>query len=237
VQVLAIIPARGGSKGIPMKNIQKIAGKPLIAHTILAAKKSKQIDKIIVSTDNTRIAQIAKSYDVEVPFLRPTQLSNDESSTIDAIKHGLDFLFVNQSYVPDIILILQPTSPLRTTKMINKSIEMLKKSNASSILTVSKIKTHPYGSFWYNKKYLKPFKPYFNRYNQRQKYPPLYYPTGAIYTFWFKTLKKYDSIYGPRIKPLITEDEFNIDIDNMFDLFICEMKLLHWEKYKKGYSL
>jgi len=113
----------------------------------------------------------------------------------------------------------------------------LKKSNASSILTVSKIKTHPYGSFWYNKKYLKPFKPYFNRYNQRQKYPPLYYPTGAIYTFWFKTLKKYDSIYGPRIKPLITEDEFNIDIDNMFDLFISEMKLLHWEKYKKGYSL
>ncbi len=236
MRVLAIIPARGGSKGIPMKNIQKISGKPLIAYTILAAKKSKQIDKIIVSTDNIRIAQIAKSYDVEVPFLRPKKLSNDKSSTIDAIKHGLDFLFVNQSYVPDIILILQPTSPLRTTKIINKSIEMLKKSNASSILAVSKIKTHPYGSFWYNKKYLKPFKPYFKRYNRRQKYPPLYYPTGAIYTFWFKTLKKYDSIYGPRIKPLITEDEFNIDIDNMFDLFISEMKLLHWEKYKKKHS-
>jgi len=236
MNIVAIIPARSGSKGIPMKNIQKIAGRPLIEYTISSAKNSKKIDRVVVSTDSNKIARIAKQAGAEVPFLRPKKISGDSSSTLDVVKHTLRFLFNNQSYVPDIIIILQPTSPLRTTRLIDKSIRVLKKSDTTSVITVSKIKTHPYISFWYNKQYLKPFKSDFQKYNRRQKLPALYCPTGSIYTFWYETLKKYDSIYGPKIKPIIVKEaETNIDIDELFDLFISEMAIKYWGKYKKRF--
>lgn len=237
MQVLAVIPARSGSKGIPMKNIQKLAGKPLIQYTISSARNSKNIDRIIVSTDSYEIAKISKLAGADVPFLRPKKFSLDSSSTLDVVKHALRFLSLNQSYIPDIIVILQPTSPLRTINTIDKSIEILKKSNATSVVSVSKIKEHPYASFWYRKKYLKPFKPNSQKYYRRQDIPPLYYPTGSIYTFWHNTLKKYNSIYGPKIKPMIIkEDEFNLDVDNVFNLFTCEMTIRYWKKYKKRFS-
>lgn len=235
MKVLGIITARSGSKGIPMKNISKLAGKPLIEYTISAAKSSKMIDKLIVSTDSKKIASISKSLGAEVPFIRPRSLAKDTSLSIDVVKHALQFLHVHQSYIPDIILILQPTSPLRTAKMIDKSIKMLQKSHATSVLSVAKVKTHPYISFWYDKKYLKPFKTRFEKFSRRQKYPVLYHPTGSIYVFWHITLQKYNSIYGPKIKPLV-ENEFNPDIDDIFDLFVSEMKILHWKNYKKRFS-
>jgi len=235
MRTVAIIPARGGSKGVPLKNIRMMAGRPLIEYTISSAKNSKKIDRIIVSTDDKKIAQISKSLGAEVPFLRPKVLAQDDSSSINVIKHALQFLLINQSYTPDIILILQPTSPFRTTEVIGRSIEMLKKSKeATSVISVSKIKTHPYNAFWYNTKYLKPFNDNFQKYSQRQKVPSLYYPTGSIFTFWNKTLKKYHSIYGPRIKPII--EEHSIDIDTTFDFFISEMKMLHWKKYQKKFD-
>lgn len=236
MRILAIIPARGGSKGVKLKNIQRFAGKPLIVHTILSAKNSKYIDKILVSTDNQKIAKIAKSAGAEVPFLRPKKISRDNILIIEVIKHALNFL-KNQFYVPDIVLILQPTSPLRTKTIVDKSVDVLKKSDATSVIAVSKVKTHPYSSFWYDKKYLKPFVPNFKKYSQRQSRPILYYPTGSIYTFWRKTLEKYNSIYGTKIKPLIIEEENNVDIDSKFDFFIGEMKLLYWKKYNKNFRL
>ena len=147
-KILAIIPARGGSKGIRRKNLQKLSGKPLIAHTIIAAKKTKSINKIIVSTDDKEIGKISKNNGAEVPFLRPKQISKDTSSIIEVIKHALKFLQENQSYVPDIIILLQPTSPLRTSQLITKTINTLKKSKATSVITVSKITKHPYAAYW-----------------------------------------------------------------------------------------
>lgn len=114
MKILALIPARGDSKGIPNKNIQKIGGKYLIEYTINSAKRSKLIDKIIVSTDSKKIASISKKLGAEVPFLRPKKISIDKSPTIEVIKHTLGFLSNNQFYVPDIILLLQPTSPFRS---------------------------------------------------------------------------------------------------------------------------
>jgi len=236
MKVLAIIPARGGSKGIPMKNIRKLAGIPLIEHTISVAKKSKIIDKILVSTDSNKIAYLAKSAGAEVPFLRPKKLSDDNTSILTVIKHTLRFLAVNELYEPEIILLLQPTSPLRTSRMIDKSVEILKKSNATCVIGVSRIKSHPYNAFWYKNKYLRPFKSDFQKYYRRQQYPVLYYPTGSIYTLWNKTLKRYNSIYGPRIKPLIIDEEFNIDIDSKFDLFLAEMQILHWKNHNKKFN-
>lgn len=235
MHILAIVPARGGSKEIPLKNICKVAGRPLLEYTIVAAKKSKYLDRIIVSTDNNKIAKIATSLGAEVPFIRPKNISRDDSSTVDVVKHALDFLSL-ESYIPEIILVLQPTSPLRTTTMIDKSIMLLQNSNATSVLSVSKIKTHPYASFWLKNEYLHPFKSDFKKYHQRQKYPDLYYPTGAIYTFRYDTLKQYDSFLGTRILPIIVEQENSVDIDSKFDLFISEMSMLYWKKFKKRFS-
>lgn len=232
-KILAIIPARGGSKGIRRKNLQKLSGKPLIAHTIIAAKKTKSINKIIVSTDDKEIGKISKNNGAEVPFLRPKQISKDTSSTIEVIKHALKFLQENQSYVPDIIILLQPTSPLRTSQLITKTINTLKKSKATSVITVSKITKHPYASYWLTNHFLKPFEKNFTKYSRRQEFPDLFFPTGAVYTFWYDTLKKFNSLHGPKIKPIVVHDE-DIDIDNLRDLFFAEMMLKNWKKYKKN---
>jgi len=232
-KILAIIPARGGSKGIKRKNLQKLSGKPLIAHTIIAAKKTKSINKIIVSTDDKEIGKISKNNGAEVPFLRPKQISKDTSSIIEVIKHALKFLQENQSYVPDIIILLQPTSPLRTSQLITKTINTLKKSKATSVITVSKITKHPYAAYWLKNDFLKPFEKNFTKYSRRQEFPDLFFPTGAVYTFWYDTLKKFNSLYGPKIKPIVVHDE-DIDIDNLRDLFFAEMMLKNWKKYKKN---
>ena len=232
-KILAIIPARGSSKGIRRKNLQKLSGKPLIAHTIIAAKKTKSINKIIVSTDDKEIGKISKNNGAEVPFLRPKQISKDTSSTIEVIKHALKFLQENQSYVPDIIILLQPTSPLRTSQLITKTINTLKKSKATSVITVSKITKHPYASYWLKNDFLKPFEKNFTKYSRRQEFPDLFFPTGAVYTFWYDTLKKFNSLHGPKIKPIVVHDE-DIDIDNLRDLFFAEMMLKNWKKYKKN---
>jgi CMP-N-acetylneuraminic acid synthetase len=233
MKILAIIPARGGSKELPLKNLRKLAGKPLIEHTIMAAKESRLINKILVSTDDKNIAKFSKSKGIEVPFLRPKKYSQSNSPTIDVINHALDFLNSNQHYVPDILTILQPTSPLRSSQLLDKSIRLLMNSKASSVLGVTKVKNHPYLCFVTGKSYLRPFKTNFQKYNQRQKFPIFYYPTGSIYTLWNKTLKKYGNIYGPKIKPLVIPTENSIDIDSLYDLFETEMRIQYWEKYMK----
>ena len=235
MNILSIIPARAKSKGLPMKNIQQLGGKPLIEYSILSAKKSRFINKILVSTNSLKIAQISKLAGAEVPFLRDKKISQSSTPMLNVIKHSLRFLRLEQNYVPDIVLILQPTSPLRTARTIDRGIRLLKRSKATSVLSVAEVKTHPYASFWYHSKYLKPFKPNFKKFYQRQKYPKLYYPTGSVYIFWNETLKKYNSIYGPKIKPLIVDDEISIDIDNDYDLFICEMTMQHWKKYRRKF--
>jgi len=238
MEILSIIPARGGSKGIPLKNIVPLNKIPLITYSIKSAKKSKLINRVVVSTDNQKIASIAKKYGADVPFLRPKKISKDNSSTQDSIVHTLDYLEEFEGYVPDIVVLLQPTSPLRNTNNIDKSIRKLKKEKSDIILEISKIKTHPYRSFWANGKYLKPFKHDFLKFHQRQKFPTCYYPTGEIYVFWVKNLKKFGNIYGSKIQGVIkSPDEFSNDIDDLFDLFICEMRLKYWKQYEKKFKI
>jgi len=230
MNILAIIPARGGSKGIPQKNIKKLYKRPLIEYSINAAKSSKKINKIIVSTDNEKIAKISKSLGIEVPFLRPKKISADNSQTVDLIKHTIKKLKKNE-FVPDIITILQPTSPFRTSHMIDKSINLLKKTDATSVISVTEIKKHPFLWFEIQNEYLKSVKKDAHKFYQRQLFPKIFYPTGAIYTFWTSTLTRYNSIYGPKIKPMIVKDEMqNLDIDDNFDFFVAEMGMKYWKK-------
>tara|TARA_B110000495_G_C23033032_1_gene615876 strand:- start:1208 stop:1660 length:453 start_codon:yes stop_codon:yes gene_type:complete len=147
MQVLGIIPARGGSKGIPLKNLKKLDGKPLVKYTIDAAKKSKLLNRIIISTDNGKTAQVAKNSGIEVPFVRPKRISGSKSTQFQVIKHTLDF-FKKENYFPDIVVLLQPTSPFRTTKIIDDSIRELIKSETTCVVSVTPMKQHPYVSFW-----------------------------------------------------------------------------------------
>lgn len=234
MKILCIIPARGGSKGILMKNIRNFGEKPLITHTIEVAKKCNFFDKIVVSTDNKNIQKISESYGAQVPILRPKKLSTDTSNIYDVVKHMLNFMDKHESFVPDIVIILQPTSPFRTVKMIKKSINMLKNSQGSSVVSVAKVKEHPDISFSKKGLYLKPIEKNFEKFSNRQKRSLLFHPTGSIYTFWTKNIYDNKSIYGKKIIPLIVnEKEFNLDIDEPYDFFIGEMQLKNWKEYKK----
>ena len=233
MKILCIIPARGGSKGILMKNIRNFGEKPLITHTIEIAKKCNFFDKIVVSTDNKNIQKISELYGAQVPILRPKKLSTDTSNIYDVVKHMLNFLDKHESYNPDMVIILQPTSPFRNVKMIKNSVNLLKNLPGSSVISVAKVKEHPDISFSKKGLYLKPIEKDFEKFSNRQKRSLLFHPTGSIYTFWTKNIYDNKSIYGKKIIPLIVnEKEFNLDIDDPYDFFVGEMQLKYWKKYK-----
>jgi CMP-N-acetylneuraminic acid synthetase len=237
LDILGIITARGGSKGIPKKNLRKVSGVPLIEYTINTAKKSKKITRLIVSTDNPEIIKLTKKLGVEVPFRRPAKYARDNSLSVDVINHALQFLKNNEGYSPDIVIILQPTSPLRNSSNIDKSVNLLIKSQASSVVGVFPMKQYPFKAFLVDKKNcLIPFTKNLNKYSQRQNIPSFFYPTGSLYTFWTKTLLTHKNIYGKKIKPIVVSKEESIDVDEPFDLFLVEMLLKHWNSYKKRFS-
>lgn len=232
MHILAIIPARSGSKRLPSKNFLKLGGSPLISYTINSAKKSKLINKIFVSTDSKEVVKICKSHGIDIPILRPKKLAEDKTSSISVIKHVLLYLQKNENYEPDIILLLQPTSPFRTTQIIDKSIQLLKKSKANSVISVKKINSPLNHSFHYKNKMLIPYQK-LSKTNSSNKNLDLFFPTGSVYTFWNKTLKNFDSIYGNKILPIFSKYPESIDIDDIFDLFVSEMTLLYWKNFKR----
>jgi N-acylneuraminate cytidylyltransferase/CMP-N,N'-diacetyllegionaminic acid synthase len=235
MKILCIIPAREGSKGIVNKNIQKLNGKHLIEYSISCAKNSDLVNRIIVSTDGDKIAKISKKAGAEIPFKRPKKWSHDKASQLDVIKHTLEFLEKSEAYFPDIITILHPTNPFVTSKNLDKSIRKLRRSKADLVLGVMAVKTHPFRSFWHKSQFLEKFSKDFDKYYQRQTFPKLYSPTGDIYTFRYSSFKKYGKIFGPKIEPLIySPEEITMNIDSPYDLFLSEMTMKFWEKYKKS---
>ena len=191
--VLAIIPARGGSKGLPGKNILPLAGKPLIAWSIEAAFGSKILDKCIVSTDNNEIAKVAKKYGCEVPFIRPERLATDESTTMDVLEHSIRF-FNEQSIEFDYIVLLEPTSPLRDSNDIDTAIKLLNENRkqADSIVGVSKVEsTHPVFDVRINNDGL--IYPYVGgafKMFRRQDIEELYFFEGSVYVSDIQILLK-----------------------------------------------
>ena len=135
-EILAVIPARGGSRGVPNKNIRKFAGKPLIVHSIDAAKKASSVSRVIVWTDSEEIASVARAAGAEVTFLRPAELATDESKIVDAVIYLLEKLQKDEGYTPTHVLLLQPTSPLRTPDDIEKAVELMEKRGADSLVSV-----------------------------------------------------------------------------------------------------
>jgi len=219
--ILAIIPARSGSKGIKNKNIKKIKGYPLIYYSIKYAKKAKFIDKIVVSTDSKKYCKIVNKFGAETPFLRKKNLAGDGVQDYPVV---LDALLKSENFYKkkfDIIVLLRPTSPFREKNLIEKSINILLKNKASTSVRSMKISNkHPY-RHWIFKKGRKSvtgiIKKLYEPYNiPRQKQPEVFYQTGDIETIWRTTLIN-GSISGKNVYPLITKKKI-IDIDTIKDL-------------------
>jgi CMP-N-acetylneuraminic acid synthetase len=220
-KIVAIIPARGGSRGIPSKNIKRLFGEPLIAWTIKQAKKSGYLDEIIVSTEDEEIAEISRKYGAEI-IKRPEELAKDESPTIDAVFHVLEILRT-ENYNSNIVVLLQPTSPLRTAKDIDNAIELFLNSNYESVVSVCEIEHPPYWSFKIKGEYLEPL--FGNEYlkMRRQDLHKTYMPNGAIYISTPQILYKYRSFYCEKTIPYIMPAERSIDIDTEIDFMLAEL--------------
>ncbi len=230
-EVLAIIPARGGSKGIKNKNITNLNGSSLISYSIKAALESKLISRVICSTDSEIIAEEAIKYGAEVPFLRPDQISQDNSSDIEYFNHAIEWLKINESYKPKLLVQLRPTSPLRNLEMIDEAIQiMIEDGSYDSLRAVSKPDHTPY-KMWKLVK-INEMKPLLKLtgnkepYNtNRQNLPEVYAQTGSIDITRPETLEKYKSMTGKKIYPFIMDERYFIDIDNIESLELAEIRM------------
>lgn len=222
---LAIIPARGGSKGIKDKNIINLKGKPLIAYTIDAAKESQVFDEIIVSTDSLKIAEISKSFGAKVPFLRPKELANENAKTVDVIIHALNY-YVNKKIEFDYFMLLQPTSPLRNPKDIKNAVNLLFEKNANSVVSVCETEHSP---LWSNTLpddlSLANFIKQEVKNIPRQELPRYYRINGAIYISNVDFFISEKDFYGEKSYAYIMPPERSIDIDNLVDLKLAEILL------------
>ncbi len=224
VQILCIIPARSGSKGIKNKNIMDFNGKPLLVWSIEQAQKCKYNMKIVVSTDSNEYANIAKKYGAEVPFLRPNNISDDLSTDFEFIDHCIKWLKTNENYTCDIILQLRPTSPTRNIEDINKALQLFIKNRNKfdSLRSVIPFDKSPYKMYTLNNNILNPLFNEINNiqepYNQpRQILPQCYLHNGYIDILNTSILNE-NTISGKNILPFIMDNNNNIDIDNISDL-------------------
>jgi len=234
-KIIALIPARGGSKSIPKKNIIDLGGYPLIAYSIAAAKLSKFISRVIVSTDSEEIVKISKSYGAEVPFMRPKKISGDRALDIEFFMHALEWLEKNEGYVPDLIVHLRPITPARESNLIDKAIlKMIKDKKATALRSAHSACYNGYKTFRKEKEYIhffgkEDFKGNEEYYNYpRQSLPATYNPNGYVDIVLPKTLKKTGTLHGKYIRAFITEKI--ADIDDIEDVKFAE-KLLKEKKY------
>ncbi len=226
-EVLALIPARGGSKSIPYKNIRPFAGHPLIAYSIAAGLAAELVTRVIVSTDDERIAEVARRYGAETPFLRPTEYAQDQTPDLPVFLHALEWLESNEGYHPDIVVQLRPTSPIRKVSYINQAVSLLmERPDADSVRSVIVPFQNPF-KMWKiaSSGFLEPLiKTEFSEpYNMpRQLLPQVYWQTGYIDAAWADTLLLKHSMTGERILPLVLQPSDWIDIDSPEDWRLAE---------------
>ena len=218
--MIAIIPARGGSKGLPGKNIMDLCGKPMIAYTIEAALESKYIENVIVSTDCKEIEDVAKKFGAKSHFLRPEELALDNSKAIDNYIYTVDRLNNDFDYSIDNFVVLQPTSPLRRASDIDNAIEIFNKKNADSVVSYTK-EQHPIE--WH--KHLTEGGRFENIFDERllnrQEYKPSYFPNGAIYVFNYELIK-HNLYYSDNSYAHIMPRHRSVDIDTLEDFKYAE---------------
>lgn len=220
--MLAIIPARGGSKGLPGKNIRPLNGKPLIAHTIEAALASKTISKIVISTDDESIANVCRDYPVEIPFMRPKAMAGDNALIIETYLYTVDRINKEQGCAFESMIALLPTAPLRTGADIDAAVEIFEARQADSVISYYEA---PHPVQWYrtidDQGVLRALLPEGDRLANRQEEVKSYLPNGAIYVFKLDLLRQ-NRYYGDKTYPFLMPAERSIDIDSLFDFEMAE---------------
>jgi len=220
-KVLAVVTARGGSKGLPRKNVLNLAGKPLIAWTIEAAKKSRYIDKAVLSSEDEEIIETASKYELDVPFVRPKELAQDTSSTVDVLLHAM-----GQLGRYDYLVVLQPTSPLRKAEDIDACIEMCEKHQINSCVSVCETEKPPFWTYYLDKDtVLKPVVPTEAKANRRQDLPKTYVLNGAVYVVNSEVFLANREFIYPDTRAVVMPRERSVDIDSRIDFDFAELLL------------
>jgi CMP-N-acetylneuraminic acid synthetase len=216
--VLGIVPARGGSKGVPGKNIRPLAGSTLLDYAARVARESGVIDRVILSTESSEVADAGRRAGLDVPFLRPAALAQDDTPMLPVVQHALETLAA-ESWQPDIVVLLQPTSPLRRPGHVRDAVTMLRATNADAVVTVVEVPRHlsPDYVMRIDSGRLVPFLPEGARVARRQDARLAYSRDGTVYTCWRRTLERFGSIYGDDCRPLLIDARDSLSIDSPDD--------------------
>lgn len=220
--VLAIILARGGSKELPRKNIRKLAGKPLIAYSIGQALESRYIGRVVVSTEDREIARVAARYQAEV-IRRPDELALDDTSSVDALRHTLDYLKEAEGYSPDLVVLLQPTSPLRKVEDIDGAIDRLLEVGCDSVVSVCEVEHPAHWMYTLEGERLKPIVGGGRKVGRRQDAPKVYRLNGAVYVTHRDVVMRQGKVMGDDTRAYIMPQERSVDIDTELDFKLAEL--------------
>ena len=223
LHAIAIIPARGGSKGVPRKNIRPVAGRPLIAYTIEAARASQRLSYFVVTTDDAEIADVSRQWHCPV-LMRPPELAADDTPMVPVVEHVLATLRPTHGEF-DFVVLLQPTTPLRTADDIDKAVELLEESVADSVISVCQVEDHhPARMYRLVEGRLVPYdvEP---PGSLRQALPPVYHRNGAIYACRYALIAEQHTLIGPDCRPYVMPRSRSLNIDDEFDLRIADCLL------------
>ncbi len=225
--VLALVPARGGSKGIPDKNIRPLGGHTLLHYAAQAALASGVVDRTVLTTDSDRVAAEGRRAGIEVPFMRPAALAQDDTPMLPVIEHAVNAL-TGDGWEPEIVVLLQPTSPLRTGAHIRTAVQALRDTGADSVVTVIELPRHlsPDYVMRIEEGRLVPFLPEGARITRRQDTRSAFVRDGTAYVFWARTLGEMRSIYGEHCHPLVIPAHESITIDTPDDWEAAERRLV-----------
>ena len=236
MNAFAIIPARGGSKGVPKKSIAPLGGFPLIAYSIAAAKLSKKITRVIVSTDSEEMASVARTFGAEIPFMRPAEFARDNSPDIEFVEHAISWFRKNEASVPAFLVHLRPTTPLRRPEDIDKAIEILTRNpEATSLRSGYEMRESPYKLFGIKDGYFTGLFPqdarpeYWNL--PRQAFPPVYQPDGYVDILKTDFIQKTHAMHGDKILAFVSPDTGEIDKQEDFAFAEYTLKNGRWEVY------
>ena len=227
LRVVALVPARGGSKGIPGKNLRMAGGKSLVRRAVASGLESRRVSRVLLSTDSETIAEEGRNAGAEVPFLRPEELAKDDTPSFAVVVHALEWLQRNEGRLPDILVLLQPTAPLRQARHIDEALDLLVSSGARSVVSVTPVPGHhhPAWQFSIRDGALVPFLEGTKVPARRQDLEATYTRNGAIYAAGAAAWLEGGFIYGPGCVPSVMEPEDSVNVDGPEDLALAEFFL------------
>lgn len=227
MEVLAIIPARGGSKKVPGKNIRPLSGKPMIAYSVEEALRSRYITRTIVTTDDDAIAAAGRAAGAEIPFKRPAELGGDHVTDLPVFQHALQWLADEENYRPEIVVHLRPTAPLRTAEHIDRGIAMLLESDADAVRSVTAVTQHPYKMWRFDGTRILPFMPHLTmadeQFNQpRQLLPPAFIQNGSVDVVRARVIMERGSMTGEVVLGMEMDGLDSVNVDHEEDFLLAE---------------